>query len=168
MLKENHLAAKASKCEFHRPEVEFLGHVISGSGVKTDPKKISALKDWPTPSTVKEVQSFVGFCNYYRRFVKNFASIAKPLHNLTKKDSKFVWTDECNCAFLTLKDKLVAPRSSSNLIPINRINWKLTLQNSLSVVFYRRRLVIFSDLLDIILEHLLVVKGTIVSLIKSF
>jgi len=106
VLEENHLAAKVSKCEFHRPEVEFLGHVISGSGVKTDPKKISALKDWPTPSTVKEVQSFVGFCNYYRRFVKNFASIAKPLHNLTKKDSKFVWTDECNSAFLTLKDKL--------------------------------------------------------------
>ena len=106
VLKENHLAAKASKCEFHRPEVEFLGHVISGSGIKTDPKKISALKDWPTPSTVKEVQSFVGFCNYYRRFVKNFASIAKPLHNLTKKDSKFVWTDECNSAFLTLKDIL--------------------------------------------------------------
>ena len=106
VLKENHLAARASKCEFHRPEVEFLGHVISGSGVKTDPKKISALKDWPTPSTVKEVQSFVGFCNYYRRFVKNFASIAKPLHNLTKKDSKFVWTEECNSAFLTLKDKL--------------------------------------------------------------
>jgi len=55
VLQENHLAAKASKCEFHRPEVEFLGHVISGSGVKTDPKKIAALKDWPTPSTVKEV-----------------------------------------------------------------------------------------------------------------
>ncbi len=106
VLQENHLAAKASKCEFHRPEVEFLGHVISGSGVKTDPKKIAALKDWPTPTTVKEVQSFVGFCNYYRRFVKNFASIAKPLHHLTRKNSKFVWTEDCNNAFLTLKEKL--------------------------------------------------------------
>ena len=82
-LLTNNLYAKLSKCEFDKEEVKFLGHIISGSGVSTDPKKIKSIKEWP--KNVKEVQRFLGLCNYYRRFVRNFAAIAKPLHALTKK-----------------------------------------------------------------------------------
>jgi len=75
-LNENNLFAKLLKCEFDKDEVEFLGHVISGTGVSTDPKKIKTIEEWPTPQNEKDVQRFVGLCNYYRRFVKNFSAIA--------------------------------------------------------------------------------------------
>ena len=102
-LLENHLVAKLEKCLFHVPEIEFLGHVISGSEIKMDPKKIEAVRNWPTPTSVKELQSFLGLCNYYRRFIKNFSLIASPLYQLTKKDKKFIWLDEHNNAFNQLK-----------------------------------------------------------------
>ena len=107
-LLENNLYAKLKKCEFDQPKVEFLGHVISGKGIATDPKKIEAVRDWPTPTCVKDVQRFVGLCNYYRRFIENFASIAKPLHNLTRKNYKFNWDQACNNAFLELKNRLTS------------------------------------------------------------
>jgi len=105
-LIENNLFAKLSKCEFDKDKVEFLGHIISGSGVATDPKKIKAIVEWPTPKNVKDVQRFIGLCNYYRRFVKNFSAIAKPLHSLTKKGIKFVWSPDCETAFEILKKRL--------------------------------------------------------------
>jgi len=105
-LIENNLFAKLSKCEFDKDEVEFLGHIISGSGVSTDPKKIKTIVEWPTPKSVKDVQRFIGLCNYYRRFVKNFSAIAKPLHSLTKKGIKFVWSPDCETAFEILKKRL--------------------------------------------------------------
>jgi len=89
-LLDNNLYAKLKKCEFHQSKVEFLGHVLSGQGISTDPKKIKSMEEWHTPTCVKDVQRFIGLCNFYRRFVENFATIAKPLHNLTKKNSKFV------------------------------------------------------------------------------
>ena len=107
-LLKNNLYAKLKKCEFHKPEVEFLGHVISGKGIATDPKKIESVRDWPTPTCVKDVQRFIGLCNYYRRFIKNFATIAKPLHNLTRKNYKFIWNESCNNAFLELKNRLTS------------------------------------------------------------
>jgi len=102
-LLKNNLYAKSKKCEFHKQKVEFLGHVISGKGIATDPNKIKSVKEWPTPKCVKNIQRFLGLCNYYRRFVKNFAFIAKPLHNLTKKNVKFIWTKSCEEAFKELK-----------------------------------------------------------------
>ena len=105
-LIENNLYAKLSKCEFDKDKVEFLGHVISGKGISTDPNKIKSIEEWPVPKSVKDVQRFVGLCNYYRRFVENFANIAKPLHQLTKKNIKFEWTEKCNIAFLELKKRL--------------------------------------------------------------
>ena len=105
-LIENNLYAKLTKCEFDKSEVEFLGYVISGTGVSTDPKKIKSIKEWPVPQCVKDVQRFVGLCNYYRRFVENFADIAKPLHQLTRKNVQFKWTNECNKSFLELKKRL--------------------------------------------------------------
>lgn len=105
-LLENNLFAKLEKCEFDKSSVEFLGHVISGIGISTDPKKIKSIEEWPTPTCTKDVQRFVGLCNYYRRFVKNFSIIARPLHNLTKKNKKFIWDEDCEKAFKILKEKL--------------------------------------------------------------
>lgn len=107
-LLDNNLFAKLKKCEFHQPKVEFLGHILSGQGISTDPKKIKSVEEWPTPTCVKDVQRFIGLCNFYRRFVKDFATIAKPLHNLTKKDSKFIWDEKCNNSFLALKKSLTS------------------------------------------------------------
>jgi len=102
-LKEHSLVAKLEKCVFHVPEVEFLGHIVSGNGLRTDPRKIEAVKDWPVPSKVKELQSFLGFCNYYRRFIKGFAIIAAPLHSLLSKGKRFIWNKEHQEAFNRLK-----------------------------------------------------------------
>ncbi len=107
-LLENNLYAKLEKCEFDKNEVEFLGYILSGKGVSTDPKKIKSIEEWPRPESVKDVQRFVGLCNYYRRFVNNFAMIAKPLHNLTKKNNKFIWTEQCENAFVELKKRLTS------------------------------------------------------------
>ena len=113
-LLDNNLYAKPKKCEFHKPKVEFLGHVISGKGIETDPKKVKTVKEWPTPKCVKDVQRFVGLCNYYRRFIENFAFISKPLHNLTKKNVKFLWTKDCENAFQELKKRLTSLRRKGN------------------------------------------------------
>ena len=89
-----------------RKEVNFLGHIVSGDGIRCDPSKISAVKDWETPASVAEVRSFLGLASYYRKFVEGFATIASPLHDLLRKNSKFVWTDTCQEAFSTLKERL--------------------------------------------------------------
>jgi len=107
-LEENYLIANLDKCLFHVREIEFLGHIISGFSIRTDPKKIEAVKNWPVPHSIKQVQSFIGFCNYYRRFIKNFSLIASPLFRLIRKDTKFEWTDESNKAFETLKGHLTS------------------------------------------------------------
>ena len=81
-LKRNNLKLKASKCEFFKREVTYLGLVVSQEGIQTDPSKIDAVKTWPVPKTVKEVRMFLGFTGYYRRFVKGYASIVRPLNDL--------------------------------------------------------------------------------------
>ena len=77
--------AKFSKCEFWLDQVVFLGHVVSGDGIQVDPNKIEAITEWPRPTTVTEVRSFLGFTSYYRRLVKDFSKIALPLRGLTQK-----------------------------------------------------------------------------------
>lgn len=69
--------------------------MVSKTGVTTDPEKISTVKDWPVPQTKKQVRSFLGFCSYYRKFVKGFSLVAKPLFSLTENLTKFVWTEQC-------------------------------------------------------------------------
>ncbi|GKA77845.1 putative reverse transcriptase domain-containing protein [Tanacetum coccineum] len=106
LLKEEKLYAKFSKCEFWLREVQFLGHVINGNGIHVDPSKIEAVKNWKAPRTLSEVRSYLGLVWYYRRFIKNFSNIAKPLTVLTQKSKTFDWGEEQENAFQTLKDKL--------------------------------------------------------------
>ena len=82
--------AKFSKCEFWLEQVAFLGHVVSKDGIQVDSKKIEAVAEWPRPTTVIEIRSFLGLAGYYRRFVKDFSKIAAPLTRLTQKNIKFV------------------------------------------------------------------------------
>eukprot|EP01018_Ginkgo_biloba_P034936 Gb_00235 [translate_table: standard] len=102
VLEENSLFAKKSKCDFGKPELEYLGHIISEEGVKADPQKIQAIKDWPTPRTITSLRGFLGLTGYYRKFVKNYARIPSPLTDLTKKDS-FKWSEDSDQAFQELK-----------------------------------------------------------------
>ncbi|MCQ7850991.1 reverse transcriptase, partial [Salmonella enterica] len=107
-LREEKLYAKYAKCEFWLKEVAFLGHVVSGDGIKVDPKKTDVIRNWPRPLTPSDIRSFLGLAGYYRRFVNGFCSIASPMTKLTQKKAKFEWTDECERSFQTLKDKLVS------------------------------------------------------------
>lgn len=106
-LREAHLKLKPSKCHLLKSEVSFLGHRISEAGIATDPGKVEAVRDWPTPRNVEQLRTFLGFASYYRRFVKGFADIAAPLHRLTQKGLRFVWSDACDFAFNHLRHKLI-------------------------------------------------------------
>ena len=105
-LRAARLFAKQSKCDFFRPEVEFLGYRVSGDGLAVDPGKVKAVAEWPRPGSVKEVRGFLGFCNFYRRFVEGFAKLAAPLTDLTKAESAFHWSEEHQAAFDLLKARL--------------------------------------------------------------
>lgn len=81
-LAKHQLFAKRSKCEFGLRQVEFLGHLVGGDGIRVDPAKVAAIREWPTPACVKDIQSFLGLANYYNRFVKDFAAVSAPMANL--------------------------------------------------------------------------------------
>ncbi|KAI2647858.1 Transposon Tf2-9 polyprotein [Labeo rohita] len=103
-LLEHQLYVKVEKCEFHVHQTSFLGYQVSHQGVKMDPSKIQAVTEWPQPSTVKELQRFLGFANFYRRFIRNYSTIAAPLTSLLKnKPKKLCWTEGAERAFTTLK-----------------------------------------------------------------
>lgn len=105
-LKDNQLYAKASKCDFWKNEVKFLGHVVSEKGVSVDPSKVEAVLNWEQPTNVTEVRSFLGLAGYYRRFIEGFSKLARPLTNLTKKGTSFKWNENCEQAFSGLKKRL--------------------------------------------------------------
>lgn len=105
-LKQANLKLKPVKCCLFRRQVAYLGHIVSEQGVATDPDKVHKVQAWPTPTSIQEVRRFIGLTSYYRRFVKDFASIAEPLHNLTKKKAHFQWHAEHQAAFNTLKLRL--------------------------------------------------------------
>ncbi|GBM28862.1 Retrovirus-related Pol polyprotein from transposon opus, partial [Araneus ventricosus] len=121
-LQKANLKLNPKKCRFFQKEVTYLGHVISAEGVKTDPGKIKAVVDWPRPDKIHDLRSFLGLCTYYRRFVKNFSTIARPLHKLTEAKSNFNWTDECEKSFNSLKQALTSspiltyPRTDKDFI----------------------------------------------------
>ena len=102
-LRAANLKLKPSKCEILQRQVNFLGYTVSRDGVSTDPEKVKAIRDWPTPQNLRQSRAFVGLCQYYRRFVPNFSEVSAPLHALTKKNVRFQWTAECQNAFDQLK-----------------------------------------------------------------
>ncbi|GJX32992.1 putative reverse transcriptase domain-containing protein [Tanacetum coccineum] len=103
---EEKLYAKFSKCEFWLKEVQFLGHVVNRDGIHVDPSKVESVKNWKTPEWPTEIRSFLGLAGYYRRIIKNFSKIAKPLTLLTQKNKTYVWGDKQKEAFRILKEKL--------------------------------------------------------------
>jgi hypothetical protein len=96
--KENHLFAKLQKCTFAQPHVEYLGHIISGSGVATDPKKIQSISAWLTPENVTRLRSFLGLTTIIGNFIKDYGYICRPLFQALKKGN-FIWTEEQTTAF---------------------------------------------------------------------
>ena len=106
-LKKHDLYLKLEKCKFCIQEIDFLGTIVTKDTIKMDLIKLARIRDWPTPTTVKQVRSFLGFGNYYRRFISGMAHIARPLNDLTKKDKIWNWTLECQLTFDTLKEKFM-------------------------------------------------------------
>ena len=94
------------KCHWSVDRVKFLGHVFDGKGISLDESKLSIVRDFPRPRTPKQIKSFLGLCNYYRRFVKSFSQISAPMRELLKQDTRFRWTDDCEKAFQELKTAL--------------------------------------------------------------
>jgi hypothetical protein len=105
-LHDHRLYAKLSKCDFWLREIKFLGHTISQDGISVDPKKVQEVMDWKPPTTVRQIQSFLGLAGYYRRFIPDFSRIAKPMTELLKKGVKFEWSQKCEDAFHALRQHL--------------------------------------------------------------
>jgi hypothetical protein len=105
-LREHHLYAKFSKCEFWLDTVKFLGHTIFSDSISIDPSKVQEVMDWKPPTSVHQIRSFLGLAGYYRRFIPDFYKIAKPMTELLKKGVKFFWNEKCEEAFHTLRTHL--------------------------------------------------------------
>ena len=101
------LYCKASKCDFHKEEIELLGVTVNGKGFGLEEKKVTDVRNWPIPTNLKALKGFIGFCNFYRRFLKNFSIVARPLHELDKKGVPWKWEAEQQKAFDTLKDLIL-------------------------------------------------------------
>lgn len=94
LLRTDQWKVKMSKCTFASLQIAYLGHIISKQGVGTDPSKVTAVANWPTPRNAKELRSFLSLAGYYRKFVRNFGIISKSLTQLLKKQVVFVWTED--------------------------------------------------------------------------
>jgi hypothetical protein len=108
LLAQARWQVKQSKCSFAKNSIDYLGHVISASGVSTNPSKIQAIYQWPIPKNIKQLRSFLGLAGYYHKFVRNFGVISKPLMELLKKDTLFSWTSQHDAAFTALQLALVS------------------------------------------------------------
>ena len=95
-LEESGIKLNLSKCTFGEAEVKFLGYLVSKEGCKPDPKNVEAIKQMQSPSTVKRVRRYLGMCSFYRKHIQNFAKLAAPLNNLTKKNTKFTGLKNAN------------------------------------------------------------------------
>lgn len=107
-LRENGLTVSRKKCEFFRKSIEYLGYVLSKEGMSTSPSKVSAIKDAPTPTNVKQLKAFLGMVNYYAKYIPSLSTIATPLYKLLKKEIVFEWSSQCKQAFELIKHKLIS------------------------------------------------------------
>ena len=103
---DNDLYFKLEKCVFHAPSIDYLGVILEGGVTRMDPVKIAGIRDWPTPKSIKDIRSFLGFCNFYRPFIKGFSKIARPLNELTRKDVPWNWGKPQQQAFANLKRRV--------------------------------------------------------------
>ena len=106
-FREADLKLKDSKCNYFKTHVHYLGHLVSGKGIKPLPEKLESVKKMPAPTTPKEIKQFLELVGYYRKFIPRFANIARPMTNLTKQDVPFEWTLQCQASFEMLKDALI-------------------------------------------------------------
>ena len=104
------LKLKPKKCFLFQKRVSYLGHVVTDEGIAADPEKVEQVRTWPTPENSTEVKSFLGLASYYRRFIPDFSTIAKPLYKLTEAKAEFAWTEQCQLAFDSLKGLLTSGR----------------------------------------------------------
>jgi hypothetical protein len=107
-MREHKLYLRPEKCEFEQARIEYLGVIISHNKVEMDPVKIAGIADWPTPLNKKEVQSFVSFVNFYRRFIPGFSHHARALFDLTMKDVRFIWGLSQEDSFMKLKELITS------------------------------------------------------------
>lgn len=107
-MSKHGIVLNPKKCHFFKEEILFLGYVVTRHAIKPNPATIEKVKDFPLPTTIKQVRSFLGLASYYRRFVNGFAKIARPLHDQLKTTKRLAWTDEATKAFHTLKEKLTS------------------------------------------------------------
>ena len=108
-LRQANLKLKPKKCSFGKKKIRFLGHLVSACGIEPLPETCQSVWEFPRPSTLRDVRSFLGLTSYYRRFIPQYSKKSKPLTNLTRKDVPFKWDDACEVAFTTLKDALTSP-----------------------------------------------------------
>ena len=112
-LKSANLSMKKSKCSFFSKEIQYLGHILSATGIQPLPAKTHTIQHMQPPTTPKQVRVFLGLVGYYRKFIKGFAKIAKPLTLLTRQQVKFDWTPEHHANFLHLKEAIVQSTHST-------------------------------------------------------
>ncbi|GKC03170.1 putative mitochondrial protein [Tanacetum coccineum] len=129
VMRKHQLYAKLSKCVFGTGQVEYLGHVISAKGVSTNPAKIKAMEDWHVSSNVKQLRRFLGLIGYYRRFIKSYASISRPLTLLLNKNG-FQWNKEAQVAFEHLKKAMM----SAPVLPLPDFEKEFTVETDASGV----------------------------------
>ena len=108
ILRDNKLYAKVEKCEFDKDNMTFHGYMVSKAGIGKDPAKVSAILDWPIPKSVKDVQSFLGFANFYQKFILHYFSLTTPLTTLCRKAVKFTLSTEAGAAFRRLQQSFTS------------------------------------------------------------
>ena len=108
---------KAEKCEFHLDSIEYLGYVLSSSGLTMSNAKVKTIQEWPEPKKVKDIQSFLGFANFYRHFIFNYSDIVIPLTCLTRQNTPWNFDDDCRIAFNTLKQAFTSAPILTHWVP---------------------------------------------------
>jgi hypothetical protein len=116
-LHENGLYCKLSKCHFYEDTVEYLGYILSPSGLAMDDNKVKTILEWPEPKKIKDIQSFLGFCNFYRRFIPEYSGIVVPLTRLTRKNVPWNFDASCRQAFEKLKSAFTAAPILASFVP---------------------------------------------------
>ncbi|KAI1004908.1 hypothetical protein K3495_g3314 [Podosphaera aphanis] len=102
-LREHGMQVDISKCAFETSKVTYFGLIVSTEGIHMNPKKVACVQEWPAPRSVRDIQGFLGFANFYRRFIPEFSRLASPMIHLTKKDISFAWDTACESTFFQIK-----------------------------------------------------------------